>query len=132
MTDMVNRPPHYNHHPLGIECITITRQLNFNRGCAFKYLWRLGHKGDEAKIIEDLEKAIWYLSDEIEHTQSQQSITLPASINDIVKPFPKRQGKAMTTIILSTYGDARELGCLKVAKVYVEAELERLKLVKTG
>lgn len=30
-------------------------------GCATKYLWRLGRKGDEAKKLEDVEKAIHYL-----------------------------------------------------------------------
>lgn len=30
-------------------------------GCATKYLWRMGRKGDEAKKLEDLDKAIHYL-----------------------------------------------------------------------
>ena len=38
--DSVNRPFHYNQHESGIECITITRQLNYDLGCAIKYLWR--------------------------------------------------------------------------------------------
>jgi len=65
--DMVNHPPHYTSDPSGVECITITRHRNFNIGNAIKYLWRAGLKadGDESKHIEDLEKARWYISDEI-------------------------------------------------------------------
>lgn len=55
-------PVHYKSHPSGVECIEVTRHENFNCGNAIKYIWRRGQKGD---TIEDLEKAIWYLNDEI-------------------------------------------------------------------
>lgn len=64
----VNHPKHYNKHPSGIECIEITRHVNFNRGNAVKYIWRAGDKGNE---IEDLEKAKWYLEDEIKRLQKK-------------------------------------------------------------
>jgi uncharacterized protein DUF3310 len=60
--DLVNHPKHYNVHPSGIECITITRWMNFNLGNVMKYLWRCDDKG---ATIEDLKKARWYLDDEI-------------------------------------------------------------------
>ena len=60
--DPVNHPKHYTSHPSGIECIQITRWLNFNAGNAVKYVWRAGDKGD---LIEDLKKALWYLNDEL-------------------------------------------------------------------
>ncbi len=60
--DMVNHPPHYTKHPSGVECIEIVRHMPFNIGNAIKYLWRRRSKGNE---IEDIEKAIWYLQDEI-------------------------------------------------------------------
>jgi hypothetical protein len=63
--DNVNHPTHYNQIP-GIECIEVVRHLNFNRGNAIKYIWRAGAKGNE---IEDLQKAIWYLQDEIKRLQ---------------------------------------------------------------
>ncbi len=80
MNDPVNHPTHYTSDPSGVECITITRHRNFNIGNAIKYLWRAGLKklGEgglvphdapspaEAKQIEDLNKAIWYIADEIE------------------------------------------------------------------
>ena len=61
--DMVNHPPHYTNHPSGIEAIQVTRHMNFNLGNAIKYIWRAGQKGD---AIQDLQKAIFYLQDEIE------------------------------------------------------------------
>lgn len=68
--DPVNHPKHYCSHPSGIECITIARWYDFAIGNALKYLWRHGLKHDEGKqdidkAIEDLEKAIWYIKDEI-------------------------------------------------------------------
>lgn len=69
-TDNVNHPSHYNSHPSGIECIEIARHHNFNIGNTIKYLWRAGLKSEEGmedtdKQVEDLNKAIWYIQDEI-------------------------------------------------------------------
>ena len=68
--DQVNHPKHYISDPSGIECIDITRHRNFNIGNAIKYLWRAGLKEDKDrklidKQVEDLNKAVWYLVDEI-------------------------------------------------------------------
>ena len=68
--EMVNHPKHYNSHPSGIECIEIVRHHDFNIGNAIKYLWRAGIKTEEGisnrdKQIEDLNKAIFYIKDEI-------------------------------------------------------------------
>ena len=72
--DMVNNPPHYNNSkakcPLcahRIECITITRHMNFNIGNAIKYLWRFSDKNG----IEDLKKARWYLDDYIRMVEGE-------------------------------------------------------------
>ena len=61
---LVDHPEHYNSHPSGVECIEVIRHMNFNLGNVFKYVWREGFKGENASI-EDLEKAAWYLNDEI-------------------------------------------------------------------
>lgn len=70
--DSVNHPQHYTwlKELCGIEVIDITRHLNFCCGNALKYILRAGHKKDASltdteKQIEDLNKAIWYLKDEI-------------------------------------------------------------------
>lgn len=63
MTDMVNRPPHYNSHPAGIEAIDVLRHsTDYDLGQAMKYIWRVmwGGKHDDR---EDISKAIWYLQD---------------------------------------------------------------------
>ena len=69
-TDNVNHPARYNSHPSGIECIEIARHHNFNIGNTINYLWRAGLKSEEGmedadKQVEDLNKAIWYIQDEI-------------------------------------------------------------------
>ena len=73
MTDFVNHPPHYVSDPSGVECITITRHRNFNVGNAIKYLWRAGLKDTDkpGKTIEDLEKAIFYIKDEIKRLNGE-------------------------------------------------------------
>lgn len=66
--DAVNHPKHYTKHPSGVECIQITRHMGFNLGNAMKYIWRADLKNG----VEDLEKAIWYLRDEIEKRMKSQ------------------------------------------------------------
>lgn len=61
-TERVNHPSHYNGVP-GIECIDVVEHFSFVRGNAIKYLWRAGAKGD---LVEDLEKAKWYIQREID------------------------------------------------------------------
>ena len=77
--DSVNHPSHYTwlKELCGIEVIDITRHLNFDLGNSIKYILRSGHKSEEGisdidKTIEDLEKAIWYLKDEIQRIQKLQ------------------------------------------------------------
>ena len=62
--EMVNHPKHYNSDLSGVECIEVARYRNFNVGSALKYLWRCGLKNGNSDI-QDLEKAVWYLNDEI-------------------------------------------------------------------
>jgi len=69
MNDNVNHPKHYADIVPGLECIEITRHLNFMRGNAVKYLWRAGHKYDK---IEDLKKSLWYLRCEQEYNKKHK------------------------------------------------------------
>lgn len=64
MNEAVHHPKHYTSHPSGLECIEITRHMGFNLGNAMKYIWRDGLKDMEVPT-QDLEKAIWYIQDEI-------------------------------------------------------------------
>lgn len=84
MADNVKHPKHYNSHPSGVECITITEHMNFNVGNAVKYLWRAGLKdcppidrseaGNDTrkKHLEDLAKARWYVDREIQRIEGQK------------------------------------------------------------
>lgn len=75
--------PSYYQHPSGVECITVARWHSFNVGSALKYLWRAGLKqeqglSNEDKQIEDLEKAVWYLKDEIEFLKRKSNGDKPS------------------------------------------------------
>lgn len=70
--DLVNHPKHYSSHPSGVECIQITRHMNFNLGNAFKYIWRAGLKTDDA--VQDLEKSVWYIQDEIRRLKGEYDV----------------------------------------------------------
>lgn len=65
MHDPVNHPAHYKVG--GIETIDFieAKRLNYNMGNAVKYITRADHKGNRR---EDLEKAIWYLNRELDHS----------------------------------------------------------------
>ena len=87
--DNVNHPKHYTSDPSGIECIDITRHRNFNVGNAIKYLWRAGLKEDKDrklidKQVEDLNKAVWYLVDEIHRLNRQVEEVLYPAMEDYV------------------------------------------------
>lgn len=76
MSDPVNHPSHYTGSGINcpdcgreIECIDITREMNFCRGNVIKYVWRAGKKGD---AIEDLFKARQYLEFEIDRMKSEK------------------------------------------------------------
>ncbi len=65
MENNVNHPNHYLANS-GIEVIDAIEawNLNFSRGNAIKYIARAGVKNPD-KEIEDLEKAVWYITREI-------------------------------------------------------------------
>lgn len=65
--DPVNHPSHYTQHPSGVECIQITEHMGFCLGNAVKYIWRADLKHN---AVEDLEKARWYISQEIERRRA--------------------------------------------------------------
>ena len=78
--EMVNSPAHYNQG--SIECIDAMvsafgaySSAEFCKINAFKYLWRLGHKDDEA---QEIGKIKWYLDKYLELKKSiEQKIEEP-------------------------------------------------------
>jgi hypothetical protein len=63
--DMVNHPPHYKVG--GIEVIDYieSKELGYHLGNVIKYISRAGLK--DGNVIQDLEKAEWYLSRAMEY-----------------------------------------------------------------
>jgi hypothetical protein len=71
--DMINHPNHYGGEDNVYEAIKVIDawNLNFSLGNAVKYISRAGKK-DQTKLIEDLEKAIWYLNHEVKKLKNDQ------------------------------------------------------------
>ena len=77
--------------------------FSFHLGNAIKYICRAGHKGSKT---EDLEKAIVYLQNELEHAKRQNlprqpqdsvvfsSTGIQGGLSDWTIPVPTGQGKA--------------------------------------
>jgi len=66
MKESVNHPDHYGGKENPYEAIKVIEAwgLSFCLGNVVKYISRAGKK-DKEKVIEDLEKAVWYLKREI-------------------------------------------------------------------
>ena len=62
-------PQYYRRGPVQVWDFVRQQELNFHLGNVIKYVCRAGHKNDD---IEDLSKAIHYLSNEIEFRTSQR------------------------------------------------------------
>lgn len=70
--DSINHPTHYEQSHPGMECINLADGLSFSLGNMVKYVWRYRSKG---KLVEDLEKAAWYL-DHASERGEQVALTL--------------------------------------------------------
>lgn len=89
----INKAAHYNLHPGGIECIDVIRHMNFNCGNAVKYMWRNGlkpvadselgvlhHDSPSAEVVgavKDLNKAAYYILDEIKRLGGKVTVKVP-------------------------------------------------------
>lgn len=70
MEDKVNHPSHYTNGKIEVIDFIEDKGLGFNLGNVVKYVARAGHKKSpgkslDAKALEDLKKAAWYLQREI-------------------------------------------------------------------
>lgn len=113
MTDMVNNPPHYKDES-GIECIEVTKYMQFCGGNCFKYLYRAGQKGD---ATEDLKKARWYA----ERAWFNEEVVCPeamAKILDVAQHRGTHIKAAMEYITQDGWADAKRC---------IGREIDRLK-----
>ena len=73
MSNQINHPAHYGGGDNPYEAIKVIRawELGFCLGNVIKYIAR-GGKKEPNKLIEDFEKAHWYLDKQIEYLKEQQ------------------------------------------------------------
>ena len=96
LSDMVNHPPHYKDAS-GIECIEVTKHMQFCGGNCFKYLYRAGKKGS---TVEDLKKAAWYA----ERAWIMNEVVPYAAIEGIEKIAAYRTGNIQSAMhLISEY-----------------------------
>lgn len=69
--EAVNHPSHYNKGKFEVIDVIEDWKLGFNLGNTVKYVARAAHKNPE-KEIEDLEKASWYLTREINRLREEK------------------------------------------------------------
>ena len=74
--DPVNHPSHYTDGKIEVIDFINDKKMNFNRGNVIKYVSRAGKKAskaldDKKKEIQDLEKAKFYLEDEIKRLKQE-------------------------------------------------------------
>ena len=62
--DSVNHPSHYTNGKIEVIDFIEDKELGFHLGNAVKYISRAGRKNPD-KIVEDLQKAVWYINREI-------------------------------------------------------------------
>lgn len=76
MADVINHPQHYTLGKIEVIDFIEDKGLNFNLGNVVKYIARAGHKKSsgksmDAKALEDLKKAQWYLNREISSREAK-------------------------------------------------------------
>lgn len=76
MNDNVSHPAHYTSGRIEVIDFIDDKELSFCLGNVVKYVARAGKKksaamSDRAKQIEDLRKACWYLTHEIERLEAE-------------------------------------------------------------
>lgn len=112
VTDMVNHPPHYKDES-GIECIEVTKHMQFCGGNCFKYLYRAGKKGS---TVEDLKKAAWYANQSWMLEENVGAIIIP-SIRHVARYRSGNIADAMKFIAQDMWADAKRA---------IEREIARL------
>lgn len=70
MNENVENPSHYNSGKIEVIDFIEDQKLGFCLGNVIKYISRAGKK-DSSKIVEDLEKAKWYLEREIKKLKNE-------------------------------------------------------------
>ena len=88
MNDNVNHPSHYLKAAVTVEPIELTARLDSCLGQALQYVMRAPFKGN---IVEDLEKAVFYLRKWIEINDKRTSINLDVTVSELIHIFYRYQ-----------------------------------------
>ena len=134
--DKVNHPSHYTwlKNLCGIEVIDITRHMGFNLGNVVKYVLRAGHKSEKGysdfdKEIEDLQKAKWYLEDEIK-LRSGKDTSDQAQINTLKKKISEyEETVAKLTETIHSLKSNPIKGVVKLSKKEIQSIYDNMSLV---
>ena len=84
---MAKGPSYYQRGTCDVWDFIRQQELNFHLGNAIKYICRAGYKDSK---IQDLEKAIHYLENELEHEENFLIRTgegIPIQVRDQERPF---------------------------------------------
>lgn len=118
MDNTVDHPSHYTSGKVvcrkcghKVECIDVTETFNFSLGNSIKYIWRADLKNN---AIEDLKKARWYITREIETREKEV-------YNEVIKE--QAEGMAQGSCCIERGGEAcreqsstREEGKIKLSE----------------
>lgn len=110
--DMVSHPPHYKDAS-GIECIEVTKHMQFCGGNCFKYLYQAGKKGS---TVEDLKKAVKY----VDWAWEQEEVVLITPMRLIEQVAVHREGNIKEAMLYI----AEDFWAM--AKRSIETEIARL------
>ena len=86
--EYVEQPQHYQGTGMSAMDVIRAFKLNFACGNVIKYMLRAGRKPDE-DMIRDLEKALWYLEDEL--TSQRNKVERREQLNDDLKGLAQRE-----------------------------------------
>ena len=123
-TEQVNHPDHYGGGDNPYEAIKVIEawELDFPLGAALKYIRRTGKK-DHSKLVEDLQKALWYVRYRVQHPRNTRPARWYSAVYD-----PERVVRAWN-LLESLLADAvRGLARHDLEKVEraLQAEIRRL------
>ena len=97
---MATTPDYYKRGSINVWDFIRDQELNFHLGNAIKYICRAGHKDSK---IQDLEKAIHYLTNELDH---EKDLYFRAS-QGIPGPLQHKEQPSETSEIVSERSDSR-------------------------
>lgn len=112
--DMVNHPPHYKDAS-GIECIEVTKHMQFCGGSCFMHLYEAGKKDS---TVEGLKKAKWYaerawIMNEVLNQEAMNGVRL------VAKHRTGNIAQAMNFLAEDCWG---------MVEMRIEAEIARLEI----